>query len=152
MRRGRIWILALLLAALLMPALAQAEWIDGRRPTVTTIFDDVTIDSTGADTTAWLAIGGSQYQTVIVAADSVGGAETVDIDITYELSRDGVNVAWFLGESGAKSLIAGFTGYDYTEYYKAVQIPMAIKMRFIATGTATNGAYTQLKMCLITQP
>lgn len=117
-----------------------------------TVFSTDAIVSTASDTSEWFSLGDSQYQTIYISADSVGGAGTVGVDLKYELSRDGSTVAWYVGDTAAKTLISGFTGYDYTEYYYPLTTTPAYKIRFIATGTASNSAYTLLTVYLVRQP
>jgi len=110
------------------------------------VFDDVAIVGTAADTSDAISIGDSHYQTFYIATDTLTGGGTPDVKIQYEISRDGTTWAKPVGETEPRTLIASFSGhYGYDEYYIGIQQPMSIQTRFIATGTASNGNYTQLK-------
>ena len=138
---------------ILTPLVASGQtYIGGHKADTLYVFNDVAIVSTASDTSSWLLIADAQYFTVVCAADSIGGAGAVDVDIKYELSLDGSTVAWAVGDAAAKTLISGFTGYDYSHYYQALQCPIMLWIRFIVTGTASNSALTKLKMWLVKQP
>ena len=148
----------LVLISVLLIAIMQANAmvITGRssgRKAVQDVWATATaIVSTGGDTTDGIFVGDAQSMTLMVAADTVGGGGTVDVNIYAELSWD--NTTWSRAEGLATGtvIISGFAGYEYQWYHKTVSCPYAPYIRFIAIGTASNSAYTYIKGKLLKQP
>jgi len=149
--RKVVCLAAVLLLMVFIGTAQAAEYIQGHK-IFATAFDAVTVITTSIDTTEWKFIGDHQKFTYVVWADSVGGVGVVDIDIAYEIAGMDQSPMWEIGASAATVFISGFTGYNDQKYYKPLECPPAMYIRFIREGTASNGSYSLIDQELIRQP